>query len=452
MNYGRLLEEFVAEVKEEGTYASADEIREVVMKMIDIIRKNKDATPEEIVEKIIQENLAQLESLKENYPVPGYTVGMDVGNIKVKMISGYIDALGTEMPDNALFDIASMTKFYTQIIAYNLIKEGAFSLTDRVIDLDPRFENVGDLTIGDVLSFTTTFRTSERLAEKRTVEDALDCLYKMNVIQKGEYNYNDMGMMLMKELMEQVTGKSYPELVDKYIVNKLRLPDTHLIVPEEKYDLLTGSPNAKMGAVNDPSALSVGGFSGHAGVFASSDDLIRLGEGIHQDEIIPSDMVSDTYTHGVNEVRGKMGNTFTANPEGVSQSFVDTLAPQTEFAIQGSTRTQMNVSKDSVSTILLNPASMSLEQAYEEERKINEQRYASGQKPVSLVKALFFDRDNEEREYYLVDSREMLPTGKTVKPITTSNAKLALRLRFLNKVINAYDKNYDKEIKVTARI
>lgn len=31
----------------------------------------------------------------------------------------------------------------------------------------------------------------------------------MEVVQKGEeYNYNDMGLMLMKEVMEKVTGKN----------------------------------------------------------------------------------------------------------------------------------------------------------------------------------------------------------------------------------------------------
>jgi hypothetical protein len=92
---------------------------------------------------------------------------------------------------------------------------------------------------------------------------------------------------------------------------------------------------------------------------------------------------------------------------------------------------------------------MGLDQAYEEERKINAARKERGQDPLSLVKTFIFDRNGVAHEYYLIDSRQMAPSGRTVEPITTSNAKLALRLRFLNKVIEAYDKNYDKEISVT---
>ncbi len=54
----------------------------------------------------------------------------------------------------------------------------------------------------------------------------------MEVVQKGEeYNYNDMGLMLMKEVMEKVTGKKYNELFEEYIIKPYGLYETHLIVP-----------------------------------------------------------------------------------------------------------------------------------------------------------------------------------------------------------------------------
>ena len=447
--YEKILEDFIKEYKEEGTFASEEELREVLVDLVNVIKKYPDDTPEEIIEKIIEGNVRELQEIKNNYPIPGFTIGVNVSNINVKLFGGSIDSLGRSMPDDALFDIASMTKFFTQIIAYNLIKEKVFSLSDKVIDLDPRFVNVGDLTIGDVLSFTTQFRTDGRLSDKKTIDEALKCLYGMNVVEKGPYNYNDMGMMLMKELMENVTGKSYNDLVKEYITDKLGLTDTHLIVPRNKIVRLTGSPNASQRMVNDPSALSVGGYSGHAGVFASSDDLITLGKGI--ETVLPEEGIRDAYTTGAKENRGIMGNTFTSHPNGVDASYVDRLSPTKEFAIQGSTRTQANFGK-AVSTILLNPSSMGIERAIEEERKINERRIIEGKPPVSLVKHFEFNRDGNAVCYDLIDARTMAPTGKTVEPITTSNAKLALRLRLLNKIIESYDKNYSKEINVSKNI
>lgn len=439
--YNKLFENFLDEIIEEGTYATSEEVRVATQKMLDIIKDNPDATPEEYIELVIRDNIELLESIKNKYPVPGYTVGVNVDNIDVKIKGGNLDYTGRKMTDDALFDIASMTKFYTQVVAYNLIKEGYFTLDDKIKDLDPRFENLDSLTVRDILTFTTTFRTDGRLDSKTSQDEAYQTLLKVKPIEVGSYNYNDLGMMIMKEMMEYVTATSFPILVEKYITDKYGLNDTHLVLPSEKIIRATGSANEFIGKVNDPSALALGGFSGHAGIFASSDDLIKLGKAVHEG-LIPADMLADTYTPGVKSNRGVMGNTYTSHEKGIDMSYVDKLEPKTNFAIQGSTRVQMNIGKNSIMTALLNPASMGLESAIEMEKRINAQLKAQGKAPVHLVKDLTFDN----RRYRSFDVRQMAPGPQTIEPIATANAILALRLRFLNKLIKEY--GYDKEIKV----
>ncbi len=443
MVYDRLFEEFIDEIKEEGTYASADEIREATKDTLNIIKDNKDSTPEEIIELIIKDNIDLLEAIKNKYPVPGYTVGVSVDNIDVKLTGGNLDYEGRKMRDDALFDLASMTKFYTQVIAYNLIKEGYFSLEDKIKDLDPRFENLGNLTVNDILTFTTKFQTDGRLDAKSSSDEAYQTLLKVKPIEVGKYNYNDLGMMIMKEVMEYVTITTYPDLVEKYITDKYKLHDTHLILPNSKIYRATGSANDKIGKINDPSALALGGFSGHAGMFASSDDLIKLGKAVH-DGLIPEDMISNTYTPGVVDNRGIMGNTYTSHERGIDRSYVDRLEPKKNFAIQGSTRVQMNIGEKWTATALLNPASMGIDAAMEMEKRINAKLKSDGKAPVHLIKDLYFG----DEHYKSFDVRQMAPGPQTIEPIATSNAVLALRLRLLNKFIKEYDKSYNKKIEV----
>ncbi len=99
--------------------------------MLEIIKKKKDATFEEVVEEITKENINQLREIKRNYPIHGYTVGKSVGDINVKIVGGNRNHTGENMPKDALFDIDSMIKFYTQIIAYNLMKEKVFNYYDK---------------------------------------------------------------------------------------------------------------------------------------------------------------------------------------------------------------------------------------------------------------------------------------------------------------------------------
>ena len=102
MSYYKILEEFLNNVQQNGTYA----------------------TREELVEAIIEDDIKLLEELRNNYPIPGYTVGMKARNINVKILAGTMGVTGKSMREDAIFDIASTSKFYTQIIAYNLLKEG----------------------------------------------------------------------------------------------------------------------------------------------------------------------------------------------------------------------------------------------------------------------------------------------------------------------------------------
>ena len=66
MNFDKLFEEFIDEIQGEGTYASSDEVRIATKEMLDVIKNNKDATPDELVELIIKDNLEQIEIIKKN--------------------------------------------------------------------------------------------------------------------------------------------------------------------------------------------------------------------------------------------------------------------------------------------------------------------------------------------------------------------------------------------------
>ena len=438
MNLEKIFNDFIIDARKKSIYADRKDIEEVAREALNIINNNKDATPEELVELMIKDNLNHLEDIRRKYPTPGYTVSINVSNINVKLYGGNINYLTDPMPNNALFDIASMTKFYTEVLAYNLIKEEYFSMDDKISELDNRFTNLGDLTVRDILTFAVEFRTDGRISDKKTIDEALDTLYNINVVNKGKYNYNDMGMMIMKEVMERITDKKYEDLIDEYI-----------IVPQKKFKLLTGSPNVEYGRINDPSALAVGGFSGHAGIFASSDDVIKLGKAIFDTDILPNKQ--DAYTNDVSVARGIMGSTYTSHPKGLDVSYIDNLSSTDSFAIQGSTRTHAEFAPEKAFTIMFNPSSMGVEQALIEQEKLNKTRQEKGLAPINIVKEFEFDRNGKLVKYTLIDSRQLMPSAATVEEVIKENAKTCLKLEFLKQVIDEYDKSYDKEINVEKR-
>lgn len=449
MQIDKIFENFISNVKKDGVYASSEDVREATRLMLDIIKAHKDASIEELIDLVISDNINLVESIRSKYYFPGYTIGVNVGNINVKLLGGSLRENGPKMDNNALFDIASVTKFYTQIVIYNLIKEGKFSFDSVIYDLDDRFVNLKDLTVRDITSFSTTFMTDGRINDKKTTDDAFRALYTVRVDKKGTYNYNDIGMMIMKEVMERVTCIKYKDLVDKYIISKFGLKNTYLIVPDEKKHLVTSTPNFDIPSINDSNANALGGYSGHAGIFASSDDLISLSKEVISGNVIDKDMINDIYTPGYRPGRAMMGNVYVADETGLINGYNDVLEPKKSFSLNGSTRSLLNASKFGSGTVLLNPASMSIERALETEARINEERVLNGKSPLSLVKRFTFDDNGDVRKFTLVDVRQMVPSNEGLNPILNMNAKLMLRLRFLNEFIDAYDKNYNKEINVT---
>ena len=118
-----LVNEFLRYYAKSEPYASEEELINILSEVELLIRKNKDKSLEELIDLIIVNNIKDLEDIRKKYGVLGFTSNIKVNGINIKLYGGNINYLGDDMPNNALFDIASMTKFYTQIIAYNLIRK-----------------------------------------------------------------------------------------------------------------------------------------------------------------------------------------------------------------------------------------------------------------------------------------------------------------------------------------
>ena len=456
----KLIDEIVDEYAVVCPHATRDEITEVLRDAKQIIAKNKDATIEEIVDDMIEDCVGNLNNILESVPTPGIMSSLQVGNININLHGGLIRPNGEPLTRDALFDIASISKMYTQIIAYKLINEGAFKLSDKIKDLDPRFENVGDLTVSDVLSFITEFSSNGKIEDADNEENAKDRLFTMTVIQKGEaFNYTDMGLMLMKEVMEAVTGMSYEELFDNYIKKPYRLNDTYLKVPKEKIHLVTGTPNLD-GSVNDLKANALGeGYSGHAGIRATSDDLIKLGGHLMSDyELTNGLFIPNPYK----SIRSqKMGNAY-INPEfiiengkikssGSEKSYFGAFAPSDSVAAQGSTRVISRSSRlpknNTVinSTALSNIAGMTDEDMYKEIYKENARRLATNPDAKLLdPSALVKERVYGDKSYKMHDPRALMNEDKTLgNYLLGFDNKVVLKLLLLSRLLQERDDYYD---------
>ncbi len=174
--------------------------------------------------------------------------------------------------ENNIFDLASMTKLYTEDILFSIIDESNITLDTKIGSITDLYKDISHLSIRDLLSFNHTYLTKIDIRNCKNYEEGIKALRTiyLNKEEEGHYLYTDLPIMVLTDLLSIYTKKSFSKLFNKYILKKYNLTDTYLLVDSPNYITLN------KGYVNDPKANIMGGFYGHAGVKASSKDFISF--------------------------------------------------------------------------------------------------------------------------------------------------------------------------------
>jgi beta-N-acetylhexosaminidase len=246
--------------------------------------------------------------------------------------------------ENDLYDLASVTKISATLAGLMLLdSEGKFSPDRTLGSYLPFYKNSNkeNLPMSDILTHQAgliswipfweesvkkngefkrnIFRYTS--SEKYPLEVAQWLFINKNYRKKifneikktplGEkkYLYSDLAFIIAPDIIEKLTGEKWYDFVTTNIYHKLGAYDICFnprmkyplsrIVPTE-YDSLFRKQQLQ-GTVHDEGAAMLGGISGHAGLFATANDLMKLMEmyrrtGSYGGEQIISNEVLERYT------------------------------------------------------------------------------------------------------------------------------------------------------------
>jgi beta-N-acetylhexosaminidase len=102
--------------------------------------------------------------------------------------------------------------------------------------------------------------------------------------EKKNYHYSDLGMILMADLIQNISGKTLDQYAKDNFYTPLSMSRT-LFNPLTKFDESNIAPTEEdryfrmqrlRGHVHDMAAAMLGGVSGHAGLFSTASDLAIL--------------------------------------------------------------------------------------------------------------------------------------------------------------------------------
>ncbi len=223
--------------------------------------------------------------------------------------------------ENDLYDLASVTKIAAGLPGLMVLNsEGKFSPDEKLGKYLPDFRrsDKGNIIMRDLLAHQSGltawipfwketlkknghFRKNifnPGISEKYSSEVAEGIYINRNYRKKifreirksplGEkkYLYSDLGFILVPEIIERLSGEIWNEYVTRKIYHRIgafdmvfnpagKYPPSRIIPTE--YDSLFRKQLIH-GTVHDEGAAMLGGVSGHAGLFATANDLMKLME------------------------------------------------------------------------------------------------------------------------------------------------------------------------------
>ncbi|MFI6258425.1 serine hydrolase [Micromonospora zamorensis] len=218
--------------------------------------------------------------------------------VKYSAVGPPPDLVGVELPADqqiptrrdTIFDLASVSKLFTTIVAMQQVERGRVELDTPVARYVPEFAAGGKATVtvrmllthtSGLPAFTPLWSRYPTPAERFAA--ALATPLATGATPGGQYVYSDLGLIALGVLLERVTGRPLADLVRDGVTGPLGMTDTGYNPGPQRRSRIAATeyqPYAGRGMVwgevHDENAWSLGGVAGHAGVFSTAADLAVL--------------------------------------------------------------------------------------------------------------------------------------------------------------------------------
>ncbi|MCK8679249.1 serine hydrolase domain-containing protein [Streptomyces lichenis] len=195
------------------------------------------------------------------------------------------------MAEDTVFDLASVSKLFTSVLAVRQIERGRLELEERAATYLPEFGGGGkqDITVRQLLTHTSGLRAWIPLYQEPTREGQLRLLWKEAPADPpgSVYRYSDLNLITLQLILEEITGQALDGLLRNEITGPLGMHRTRYNPPASWRPKIAATEDARppwsgldrglvWGEVHDENAHAMGGVAGHAGVFSCAWDLAVL--------------------------------------------------------------------------------------------------------------------------------------------------------------------------------
>lgn len=216
---------------------------------------------------------------------PGYVIEIFRDGEEKEYIYGYRETKPNllECNHDTLYDIASLTKFFTATLIYMAQEEGKINVYNFVTDIDTRFSHLSQVRVLDLLSHNQDIWTNGYLGNAHSKEEFYQILFSAYV--KDTFpTYVDTHYMILSTLLETIYHETFAQILEEKILKPLGLSHTTVTpsgnnIASNNYETLHGNivEFITPGLIHDTKARvakSFGITTGHASIFTTGHDLM----------------------------------------------------------------------------------------------------------------------------------------------------------------------------------
>lgn len=192
--------------------------------------------------------------------------------------------------EDAIFDLASLTKLYTTTALLALHDRRALALDDPIVNFVPEFAGKDPrrarVTVKHLLTHTSGLPAHVSFREELGLKPVIArvCATALEAAPGDAVVYSDLGFMLAGEIVSRLAKQPLEEAIATLVCGPLGTEAVRYRPPQELRPHIVCTENdgwrgrLLRGEVHDENCWAMGRVAGHAGLFATAADVAALGE------------------------------------------------------------------------------------------------------------------------------------------------------------------------------
>lgn len=203
---------------------------------------------------------------------------------------------GLRSDKNTSFYIASLSKAFTAAAIIISEQKGLLKLDDKASQFIELPEYAKDITIRQLLHHTSGISDYESLFSKKGLTNTeviawLFSLKNLDFIPDSKFKYSNSGYIILSQIIEKVSGKSYGTLIHEQIITPLKMNNTYVYKSSTIIQNKASGYNQQK-KPDDYSILT----TGDGGIYSTPEDLYKFDQALRTYILISKENTALMYT------------------------------------------------------------------------------------------------------------------------------------------------------------